>query len=136
VRAMMERIAATVEFVFLFTLAAGLMALYAAISATREERMVEAAIMRTLGASGRQLLLSQLAEFILIGLLAGTVAALAATGLGYVLATQVFHLPYQFNPWLWVISLASGVLGVTLAGWLGTRGVLRQPPLQTLGRLC
>lgn len=92
--------------------------------------------MRTLGASGRQLLLSQLAEFILIGLLAGTVAALAATGLGYVLATQVFHLPYQFNPWLWVISLASGVLGVTLAGWLGTRGVLRQPPLQTLGRLC
>jgi putative ABC transport system permease protein len=111
------------------------MALYAAIAATREERMVEAAIMRTLGASGRQLLLSQLAEFILIGLLAGTVAALAATGLGYALATRVFHLPYQFNPWLWGAALAAGVLGVTLAGWLGTRGVLRQPPLQTLGRL-
>lgn len=135
VRAMMERIASTVEFVFLFTLAAGLMALYAAIAATREERMVEAAIMRTLGASGKQLLLSQMAEFILIGLLAGTVAALAATGLGYALATRVFHLPYQFNPWLWVIALAAGVLGVTLAGWLGTRGVLRTPPLQTLGRL-
>ncbi len=135
VRAMMERIAATVEFVFLFTLAAGLMALYAAIAATREERMVEAAIMRTLGASGRQLLMSQLAEFVLIGLLAGTVAALAATGLGYALATRVFHLSYQFNPWLWAIALAAGVLGVALAGWLGTRGVLRQPPLQTLGRL-
>lgn len=135
VRAMMERIASTVEFVFLFTLAAGLMALYAAIAATREERMVEAAVMRTLGASGRQLLLSQLAEFILIGLLAGIVSALAATGLGYALATRVFHLPYQLNPWLWVIALTAGVLGVTLAGWLGTRGVLRQPPLQTLGRL-
>jgi putative ABC transport system permease protein len=111
------------------------MALYAAIAATREERMVEAAVMRTLGASGRQLLLSQLAEFILIGLLAGIVSALAATGLGYALATRVFHLPYQLNPWLWMIALAAGVLGVTLAGWLGTRGVLRQPPLQTLGRL-
>ncbi|MDP2828339.1 MAG: ABC transporter permease [Sulfuricellaceae bacterium] len=134
VRAMMERIAATVEFVFLFTLAAGLMALYAAIAATREERMVEAAVMRTLGASGRQLLLSQMAEFILIGLLAGTVAALAATGLGYALATRVFHLPYQLNPWLWIIALIAGVLGVGLAGWLGVRGVLRQPPLKTLGR--
>ncbi|MBZ0105001.1 MAG: FtsX-like permease family protein [Sulfuricella denitrificans] len=135
VRAMMERIASTVEFVFLFTLAAGLMALYAAIAATREERMVEAAVMRTLGASGRQLLLSQLAEFILIGLLAGVVSALAATGLGYVLATQAFHLPYHFNPWLWFIALTVGILGVTLAGWIGTRGVLHQPPLQTLGKL-
>lgn len=135
VRAMMERIASTVEFVFLFTLAAGVMALYAAIAATREERMVEAAVMRTLGASGRQLLVSQLAEFVLIGFLAGTVSALAATGLGYVLATRVFHLPYQLNPWLWLIALAAGVLGVALAGWVGIRGVLRQPPLQTLGRL-
>jgi putative ABC transport system permease protein len=134
VRAMMDRIAATVEFVFLFTLAAGLMALYAAIAATREERMVEAAVMRTLGASGRQLLLSQMAEFVLIGLLAGTVAALAATGLGYALATRIFHLPYQLNPWLWIIALIAGVLGVSLAGWLGVRGVLRQPPLKTLGR--
>lgn len=135
VRAMMDRVAAAVEFVFLFTLAAGLMALYAAIAATREERMYEAAVMRTLGASRRQLALSQLTEFALIGLLAGSVAALSATGLAYVLATQVFHLPYQFNPWLWIVALAAGGVGVTLAGWLGTRGVLRQPPLLTLRQL-
>lgn len=135
VRAMMDRIAAAVEFVFLFTLAAGLMALYAAIAATREERMYEAAVMRTLGASRRQLALSQLTEFALIGLLAGSVAALSATGLAYVLATRVFNLPYQFNPWLWIVALAAGGVGVTLAGWLGTRGVLRQPPLLTLRQL-
>jgi len=135
VRAMMERIAAAVEFVFLFTLAAGLMALYAAIAATREERVYEAAVMRTLGASRRQLALSQLTEFAVIGLLAGSVAALAATGLGYALATRVFHLPYHFNPWLWAVALAAGGAGVTLAGWLGTRGVLRQPPLLTLRQL-
>lgn len=135
VRAMMERVAAAVQFVFLFTLSAGLMALYAAIAATREERVYEAAVMRTLGASRKQLALSQFAEFAVIGLLAGGVAALAATGLGYVLASKVFHLPYQFNIWLWVAALVSGGAGVTLAGWLGTRGVLRQPPLQTLRNL-
>ncbi|BCB27810.1 inner membrane transport permease [Sulfurimicrobium lacus] len=135
VRAMMDRVAAAVEFVFLFTLAAGLMALYAAIAATREERMYEAAVMRTLGASRRQLALSQLTEFALIGLLAGGVAAMAASGLGFFLATRVFHLPYQFNPWLWLVALVAGGVGVTLAGWLGTRGVLRQPPLLTLRQL-
>lgn len=135
VRAMMERVAAAVEFVFLFTLSAGLMALYAAIAATREERVYEAAVMRTLGASRKQLALSQLAEFAVIGLLAGSVAALASTGLGYVLASKVFHLPYHFNIWLWVAALVSGGAGVVLAGWLGTRGVLRQPPLQTLRSL-
>ena len=135
VRGMMERIAAAVEFVFLFTLAAGLMALYAAIAATREERVYEAAVMRTLGASRRQLALSQLTEFAVIGLLAGGVAALAATGLGYMLATRVFHLPYHFNPWLLLVALAVGGVGVTLAGWLGTRGVLSQPPLLTLRQL-
>ncbi len=135
VRAMMERVAAAVEFVFLFTLSAGLMALYAAIAATREERVYEAAVMRTLGASRKQLALSQLAEFAVIGLLAGGIAALAATGLGYVLASRVFHLPYHFNLWLWAAALASGGAGVMLAGWLGTRSVLRQPPLQTLRNL-
>lgn len=135
VRSMMERVAAAVEFVFLFTLSAGVMALYAAIAATREERVYEAAVMRTLGASRKQLALSQLAEFAVIGLLAGTVAALSATSMGYALATRVFHLPYHFNPWLWVVALVAGSVGVTLAGWLGTRGVLRQPPLQILRQL-
>lgn len=97
--------------------------------------MYDAAIMRTLGASRRQLVVSQLTEFAVIGLLAGSIAAIASTSLGYTLATRVFHLPYQFNPWLWLVALAAGGLGVTLAGWLGTRGVLRQPPLQTLRNL-
>ncbi len=97
--------------------------------------MYEAAVMRTLGASRRQLALSQLTEFALIGLLAGAVAAMATTGLGYVLATRVFHFPYQFNPWIWMVALVAGGVGVTLAGWLGTRGVLRQPPLLPLRQL-
>lgn len=132
VRSIMERVTGAVELVFLFTLAAGVMALYAAIAATREERVFEAAVMRTLGASRRQLTRAQLAEFAGIGLLAGLTAAVGATALGYVLASRIFHLPYQFSPVLWVAAVACGVGGVALAGWLGTRGVLRQPPLITL----
>lgn len=132
VRAMMARVAAALEFVFLFTLAAGLMALYAAIAATRDERVREAALMRALGASRRRILSGHLAEFAAIGLLAGIVAALAANALGYFLATRAFHLPYHFDPWLWLTALLAGGVGVMLAGWLGTRNVLNLPPLQVL----
>ena len=134
VRSIMERVAGAVEFVFLFTLASGLMVLYAAIAATRDERVYEAAILRTLGASRRQLLLGQFAEFAGIGLLAGLVAALGASAMGYVLSVRVFHLPYALNPWLWLIGVAAGGLGVAFAGMLGTRSILRQPPLAVIRR--
>ena len=134
VRSIMERVAGAVEFVFLFTLASGLMVLYAAIAATRDERVYEAAILRTLGASRRQLLLGQFAEFAGIGLLAGLVAALGASAMGYVLSVKVFHLPYALNPWLWLIGVAAGGLGVAFAGLLGTRSILGQPPLAVIRR--
>ena len=108
------------------------MVLYAAISATQDERIYEAAILRTLGASRRQLLTSLLAEFATIGMLSGFVAALGASGAGYVLSVKVLNLPFTFNPWVWAAGIIFGGLGVALAGWLGTRRTLSRPPLQTL----
>lgn len=132
VRLIMERVSLAVEYVFLFTLLAGLLVLYAAIQSTLDERIRESAILRTLGARRGQLLTGLFAEFATLGLLAGLVAAFAATLLGYVLATRLFHLAFEFNPWVWVAGLTGGALGVGLAGLLGTRFILRQPPLQTL----
>ena len=134
VRSIMERVAGAVEFVFLFTLLAGLMVLYAAIVSTQDERLHEAAILRTLGASRRQLLAAQLTEFAAIGVLAGVVAALGATGAGYVLSQRVLDLPFSFNPWIWLTGIVFGGVGVAFAGWLGTRKTLSQSPLQTLYR--
>jgi putative ABC transport system permease protein len=120
--------------VFLFTLLAGIMVLYAAISASFDERLYEGALLRALGATRRQVLLGLMTEFTILGLLAGLLAATAASGLGYVLAVQVFNLPYHLNGWLWVIGPLGGALGVGLAGLLGTRSLLQQPPLEILRR--
>jgi putative ABC transport system permease protein len=132
VRAIMDRVAGAVEFVFLFTLAAGLTVLYAAIVATHDERMFEAALLRTLGASRRQVLLSILSEFALIGLIAGLVGAAGASGIGYMVGTRVLNLPISVNPALWLAGSAVGTLGVVLAGLLGMRRVLNTPPMRTL----
>jgi putative ABC transport system permease protein len=132
VRGVMERVGSAVEFVFLFTLLAGVTVLYAAVAASRDERQFEAAMLRVLGASRKQLFSVQMAEFAGIGALAGTVAALGATFLGWVLAERVFHLSYEFNPWLWLAGLGAGTLGVSAAGLWATRNIARRPPLETL----
>lgn len=132
VREIMARASAAVEYVFLFTTIAGLAVLYAAIQATQDERRYESAVLRVLGAGRRQLLRALTAEFVALGMLAGTVAGIAATVLGYVLATHVFHIVYRFDPWIWVVGWLGGALGIGVAGVLGTCRVLRQPPARTL----
>jgi len=130
VQRMMNQVVRAIEFVFLFSIAAGLLVLFAALGSTHDEREFDAAVMRTLGASGRQLRAIQAAEFALIGALAGLLAAVGATAIGYVLADKVLNLPYMLNPWVWLAGLLIGSAGVTVAGLLGTARVLRTPPMQ------
>lgn len=132
VRAIMDRVAGAVEFVFLFTWLTGFTVLYAAIAATRDERVYEAAVLRTLGASRRQLLAGLFAEFAGIGMLAGLTAALGAMGTGYVLSMKILHLPYAFNFWLLPAGMLAGAAAIGAAGVAGCYGVLNQPPLQTI----
>ena len=132
VREIVERVIAAVEYVFLFTLAAGLVVLYAAIQATQDERRFESAVLRTLGAQRVVVRHSLLAEFATLGLLAGVLAAAAASVLGYFLAERIFDFPYQWSPWVWVLGAGAGVLGVGLAGLLGARSALNQPPWRAL----
>jgi putative ABC transport system permease protein len=135
VQTIIEEVARAVEFVFLFTLLGGLLVLEAAIAATQDERRLDAAILRTLGASRRQLSAAQVAEFVALGGLAGLVAAAGATAIGYVLAERTFLIPFSWNPWVWLLGTAGGAIGVAVAGWLGTRATLKQPPLAVLRQL-
>jgi putative ABC transport system permease protein len=132
VRRAMNRAALAVQYVFLFTLAAGVMVLFAAIQATRDERMFESAVLRTLGARRSVVLQGVAAEFVALGLLAGTLAAVGAGAVGYVLATQVFELDYVPGPLLWLTGLAVGGLLVGLCGTLAVRSVVNQSPVVTL----
>jgi putative ABC transport system permease protein len=135
IQSIMEQVAKAVEFVFLFTLAGGLLVLQAAIAATQDERKFDAAVLRTLGASRRQLNAAQGAEFLVLGVLSGFLAAAGATAVGYYLADQVFNIRFSANPLVWLYGLVGGGVCVTLAGWLGTRDTVRQPPLEVIRQL-
>jgi len=135
VQAIIDQVSRAVEFVFLFTLVGGLLVLQAAIAATQDERRFDAAILRTLGASRAQLSAAQIAEFLVLGSLAGLLAAAGATATGYVLSDRVFLIPYVANWIVWLLGIGGGALTVTLAGWLGTRGMMRLPPLAVIRQL-
>jgi putative ABC transport system permease protein len=130
VQRMMDQVVRAIEFVFLFSLAAGLLVLFAAVGSTHDERVFDAAVMRTLGAASAQLRAVQAAEFLLIGALAGLLAAVGASAVGFVLAKQVLNVPYSIDAWVWLVGLVAGAIGVAIAGLLGTTKVLRTPPMQ------
>ena len=132
VRDVMDRAALAVEYVFAFTLLAGLVVLLAAVQATRDERRYESAVLRTLGASRRTVLLGVAAEFVALGLLSGVLAASAASAVGWLVATRLFGLGYAFDPAVWLGGLGAGVLIVGVAGTLATRRVVTTPPATTL----
>lgn len=128
VREIMNRMSHALEYVFAFSLLTGLAVLYAALVATREERVREATLLRVLGASRRQVLQALWTEFAIIGALAALVATLAAAAMAYYLSSQVFNIPYQFNlPAATGIMLGAALL-VPAAAWLGIRGFLNQSP--------
>jgi putative ABC transport system permease protein len=130
IQRIMDQVIRAVEFVFLFGLLAGLIVLFAAISATHDERLFDAAIMRTLGASSRQMLAAHAAEFAAIGALAGLLAAVGASALSWVLATRVLNVTYTFNPWIWLVGFSGGTVGVLLAGLAGTWRTLSVAPMR------
>jgi len=132
VREVMDKAALAVQYVFLFTLAAGLMVLLAAVQATRDERRYESAMLRTLGASRSVVFKGVAAEFIALGLLAGFLASAGATVAGYFLAREIFNLKYAPDPTVWVVGIVGGALLVGAAGLLAARSVVTQPPVATL----
>lgn len=132
VQRVMDQVIRAVEYLFAFTLAAGLMVLLAAVGASRQAREREYAIMRALGAGRGLLVQVQRAELLGIGWLAGFMASSMALVVGWALARYAFEFAWQ--PPLWA-PLAGGGLGALLAwtaGSLSLSGVLRQPVMQTL----
>lgn len=132
VRGVMDKASLAVQYVFAFTLLAGVTVLLAAIQSTRDERRYESAMLRTLGASRRVVLQGVAAEFTTLGILSGTLAAIGATAAGYFLATRLFNLEYTFDITVWAVGLLAGAILVGVSGTLATRSVVNHPPVATL----
>lgn len=131
-QAVMGQLAGAVQFIFLFTLAAGAVVLHAALVAAFDERRYELAVLRALGARRSQLRQALLTELALVGALAGGLAAAGASLVGQVLARQVFALDLPFEPGIFPLAMAVSAALAVAVGWLAIGSLLRSPPLIAL----
>ncbi len=131
-QAILDKVAVAVQGLFVFSVLAGAIVLAAALSATRDERVREAALLRALGATRRQLARAQRIELLSVGALAGLLAAGGATLAAWALSTWVFEFDMTFSLWPWLLGVTVCMLGAWLAGAQALRGVLRTPPLTIL----
>ena len=134
IQRVLDQVIRAVEFLFGFTLAAGLVVLFAAITATREERAREFAIMRAVGARASLLRQVQRAELAGVGLLAGFLASVAAAVVGWALAKYVGEFAWTVSLWVPLLGALAGAVLALAAGWWGLREVLRRPVVETLRR--
>jgi putative ABC transport system permease protein len=124
-----------INLLLVFALLAGFAVLFAAVYATLDQRIYEGALMRTLGARLGFLRGSQLCEFLLLGALAGVLAAIAGEAVLYALYTRLMHIDYHPTPYLWLALPLIGAVSVGVAGYCGVRQVFRHAPLPILRRL-
>ena len=132
VRGIIEKASLAVQVVFVFTLAAGIAVLFAAVQSTIDERRFESALLRALGARKTVVFAGVMAEFAALGLAAGILASAGASILAALVATRLFDLPYTFNPMVWVAGVVAGVFVVCVSGYFAARSAINSAPIDVL----
>jgi putative ABC transport system permease protein len=135
VRSIMQKMSIAVTYVFILCVVAGLIVLYAALIATREGRIREAALLRAFGASRRQVTISMLSEYLSIAVLATGIALIIANGVAYALSHYLFNIPFTFNFSLAIYAFLISTLLIPVAAWLVIQGYLKQSPKQLLNSI-
>ena len=132
VQQVLYQVIQAVELLFGFTLASGLLVLFSAVTATREERAREYAILRALGGSNTLLIHMQRAELIGVGVLAGFLASLVSMAMAWGLTHFVFEFSWQPSLLFPLGGMLAGASLAWLAGWWGLNDILKRPVIETL----
>lgn len=127
-----DKVSWAVKFMALFTVATGVVVLVGAVLTGRFQRIRETVLLRTLGASRRQVQRILLIEYAVLGLLAASTGLVLSVGADFLLAHFVFKVPWS-PPGAEIAGAVGAVVALTLTtGLLSNRGVCDHPPLQVL----
>jgi len=132
VEAVLNNITLAISIVGAVSLLCGLLILIGAVAMTKFQRLREVALLKTLGASSRIIATLLAIEYGLLGVLAGTVGAIAAWGLSWVISRRVLDIPWQPAPGTSLLAIMLTALLVGLVGVLASVDVLRRKPLAVL----
>jgi putative ABC transport system permease protein len=132
IKRIVNNITLAVSFLGGFVFLSGALILIGSIAMTKFQRVYEAAVLKTLGAKRKTLLLILLAEYGLLGLVAGIIGSAAAVGLSYATSRYVFDIAWSFTPEINLAGIAMTVAMVIAVGAASTIDVLSRKPLAIL----
>ena len=132
VKSIVDRVTQAVELVMILVLLSGCLVLVASIQASRDARLSEHALVRTLGGTRKLIGSSLFAEFLILGVFAGIVAVIGAELIVAVLQYEVFELGIRLHPWVWPVGPVVGGIVIVFVGLLGARNLVNSPPMIVL----
>ncbi|MBI2822677.1 MAG: ABC transporter permease [Acidobacteria bacterium] len=135
IQQLVDRISLIIQFVAAFAIAAAVAVLASSVASSRQRRLREAVLLKTLGATRRKVAAIHLVEFATTGLLAGVAGTLCASGLTSFLLDRLFDTRYQFHWGPSTAAVGATVLLVAATGWLAGRSALQHKPLEVLREL-
>ena len=128
----LDKVSFVIRFMALFSVLTGLVVLAAAVISSRYQRIQESVLLRTMGASRRQVRRILVLEYLFLGSLAALSGLLLALAGGWLLSLFVFEAHYSVPTAAIGVVFALIVLLTVVVGMLNSRGISNRPPLEVL----
>jgi putative ABC transport system permease protein len=125
-QSIISQVTLAIGFVLSIVLISGALVLISQVQASLSERLQEVVILRTLGAKGRLIKLATLYEFLLLGGIAGLVAAMVSDIALLIIQQQVFDFEGRLHPYVWILGPTSGAIFVATIGYMMVAQTMRQ----------
>jgi len=128
----LSKIGFVIRFMAGFSIITGLVVLIASVMISKYQRIQESVLLRTLGASRKQILTITALEYFFLGALASLTGIVLSVFASWALATHTFKTVFTVNPLPLVVVFAFICLLTVVIGLINIRGVLRRSPLEVL----
>jgi putative ABC transport system permease protein len=132
VQDVVERIAAVIRFISGFTILAGAVMVASSVAGTRFRRMREVVTLKTLGATRRRIAWIFSIEFLTLGVVAGIMGTLLASGFAALVLKRLLEIDYHPSPATSTLAILISAATATAAGWLASFRILGRKPLEIL----
>ncbi len=132
VQDVVDQIALVIRFVSAFAILAGAIILSSSVAGTRFRRVREVVILKTLGATRGRIARLFSVEFSILGLAAGILGSLLAAAFSWLVLNRLFQVEYRFEPVPYLVTVLLTALLANAAGWIASRRILAQKPLEIL----
>lgn len=129
---LMQKISFVIQFVGGFSIITGIIVLIASVRISKYQRIKENVLLRTLGASRKQIFTINLSEYLILGFLAAAVGLIAALIISSLLSVFMFEMVFVPSVLTILILLVLVSLLTAVIGLLNTLGTLNRPPLEVL----